>query len=140
MTPDHIAVVQERFQKIVPIVDQAAELFYKNLFILDPRLRGLFPSDMQAQGRKLMHMLGLAVHGLTTPDALIPAVQELGRRHVAYGVEEEHYDVVGKALMLTLEQGLGADFTSQVREAWFATYELLSGVMKQAAYSKAEAA
>jgi hypothetical protein len=39
-------------------------MFYKNWFILDPRSRGLLPSDMQAQGRKLMHMLGLAVHGL----------------------------------------------------------------------------
>lgn len=115
-------------------------MFYKNLFILDPRLRGLFPSDMQAQGRKLMHMLGLAVHGLKNPDTLIPAVQELGRRHVAYGVEEKHYEAVGNALMLTLKQGLGAEFTPQVKEAWLATYELLSGVMKQAAYSKPQAA
>src|SRR5262245_37237167 len=140
MTPEHIAVVQGSFQKIAPIADQAAEIFYKNLFILEPRLRGLFPADMQAQGQKLMHMISIAVHGLTNPDTLIPAVQELGRRHVAYGVEERHYDVVGNALMLTLEQGLGADFTSEVREAWLATYELLSGLMKQAAYSKAQAA
>jgi hemoglobin-like flavoprotein len=47
---------------------------------------------------------------------------------------------VGNALMLTLEQGLGADFTPQVKDAWSATYELLSGVMKQAAYSKQQAA
>jgi hemoglobin-like flavoprotein len=87
-----------------------------------------------------MHMLGLAVHGLTTPHTLIPAVQELGRRYVVYGVEERHYDVVGNALMLTLEQGLGVEFTSQVRDACFATYELLSGVMKQVADSKAQAA
>ena len=140
MTPEHVTIVQESFDKIILIADQAAELFYKNLFILDPQLRGLFPSDMRTQGRTLMHMLGLAVHGLTTPDTLIPAVQELGRRHVAYGVEERHYDVVGKALMLTLEQGLGGDFTSQVRDAWFAAYELLSGVMKRAAYSKVQAA
>lgn len=140
MTPEHIAVVQESFQKVAPIADQAAAMFYKNLFILDPRLRGLFPSDMQAQGRKLMHMLGLAVHGLKNPDTLIPAVQELGRRHVAYGVEEKHYEAVDNALMLTLKQGLGAEFTPQVKEAWLATYELLSGVMKQAAYSKPQAA
>lgn len=140
MTPEHIAVVQESFQKVATIADQAAAMFYKNLFILDPRLRGLFPSDMQAQGRKLMHMLGLAVHGLKNPDTLIPAVQELGRRHVAYGVEEKHYEAVGNALMLTLKQGLGAEFTPQVKEAWLATYELLSGVMKPAAYSKPQAA
>jgi hemoglobin-like flavoprotein len=111
MTPEHIAIVQESFQKVATIADQAAAMFYQNLFILDPRLRGLFPSDTQAQGPKLMHMIGLAVHGLQNPDTLFPAVQELWRRHVAYGVEEAHYEAVGKALMLTLEQGLGVDFT-----------------------------
>ena len=140
MTPEHIAVVQESFQKVVAIADQAAEIFYHNLFALDPRLKSLFPSDMRAQGKKLMQMIGLAVHGLKSPETLIPAVQELGRRHVAYGVEEEAYETVGKALILTLEQGLGADFTPQVKGAWLATYQLLSGVMSQAAYSKPQAA
>ena len=87
-----------------------------------------------------MHMIGLAVHGLKNPDTLMPAVQELGRRHVAYGVEERHYETVGKALMLTLERGLGEDFTPQVKDAWSATYDLLSGTMKQAAYPKPRAA
>jgi hemoglobin-like flavoprotein len=140
MTPEHITVVQESFRKIAAIADQAAAMFYKNLFLLDPQIRDLFPTDMQTQGQKLMHMIGLAVHGLQDPDTLIPAVQALGRRHVAYGVEEKHYETVGKALMLTLEQGLGADFTPQVKDAWSATYELLSGAMKQAAYFKPQAA
>ena len=69
-----------------------------------------------------MQMIGLAVHGLKSPDTLIPAVHALGRRHGAYGVEAKDYETVGKALILTLEQGLGADFTPQVREAWLATY------------------
>jgi hemoglobin-like flavoprotein len=140
MTPEQIALVQESFQKVAAVADQAAESFYHTLFGLDPRLRSLFHGDMTEQGRKLMHVIGVAVHGLTSPEALIPAVQELGRRHVRYGVEAKDYETVGRALMLTLEQGLGADFTPRVREAWVATYELLSGVMKQAAYAKPQAA
>jgi hemoglobin-like flavoprotein len=140
MTPEQIVLVQESFQKMATSADQAAEIFYNNLFELDPELRGLFLSDMQAQGRKLMHMIGLAVHGLKTPDTLIPAVQELGKRHVVYGLEEKYYKTVGKALLLTLEQGLGADFTPLMREAWSATYALLCGVMKQAAYAKPQVA
>ena len=140
MTPEDIAIAQESFQKVASIADQAAEIFYRNLFSLDPQLKRLFPSDMQTQGRKLMQMLGLAVHGLKSPETLIPAVQALGRRHVAYGVEEKDYDTVGKALILTLEQGLGADFTPQVQEAWLATYQLLAQTMQQAAYTKPQAA
>jgi hemoglobin-like flavoprotein len=140
MTPEQIVSVQESFQKVATIAEQAAEIFYRTLFDLDPRLKSLFHSDMTEQGRKLMHIIGVAVHGLNNPEALIPAVQDLGRRHVQYGVQEKDYETVGKALISTLEQGLGPDFTPQVREAWLATYALLSGVMKQAAYSKPRAA
>jgi hemoglobin-like flavoprotein len=140
MTPDDIALVQESFQKVATIADQAAEIFYKNLFALDPQLKSLFRADMPAQGRKLMQMIGIAVNGLKTPETIIPAVQQLGKRHVDYGVRAKDYETVGQALMLTLEQGLGADFTPPVKEAWSATFELLSGVMKKAAYSKQEAA
>jgi hemoglobin-like flavoprotein len=140
MTPEQIAVVQESFQKVASIADQAAEIFYRHLFALDPQLKSLFPSDMQTQGRKLMQMIGLAVYGLNSPEVLIPAVHALGRRHVAYGVEAKDYETVGKALILTLEQGLGAAFTPQVREAWLATYQLLAETMKQAAYTKPQAA
>jgi hemoglobin-like flavoprotein len=140
MTPEQIALVQESFQQVAAIAEQAAEIFYHTLFDLDPQLKSLFHSDMTEQGRKLMHIIGVAVHGLNDPEALIPAVQDLGKRHVDYGVQEKDYETVGKALLSTLEQGLGADFTPQVREAWSATYALLSGVMKQAAYAKPQAA
>jgi hemoglobin-like flavoprotein len=72
---------------------------------------------MHEQGRKLMHMIGLAVRGLHRLETLVPAVQGLGARHASYGVQHEHYDTVGAALLWTLEQGLGGDFTSEVKEA-----------------------
>jgi hemoglobin-like flavoprotein len=86
MTADDTALVQESFHKVATIADQAAEIFYMNLFASDPQLKSLFRADMTAQGRKLMQMIGIAVNGLKTPETLLPAVQELGRRHVDYGV------------------------------------------------------
>jgi Globin len=78
MTPEQIAVMQGSFQRVATFADQAAKLFYQHLFLLDPQLKSLFPSDMHAQGRKLVQMIGLAVHRLNSPETLIPAVQELG--------------------------------------------------------------
>jgi hypothetical protein len=49
---------------------QVAEILYHNLFSLDPESKGLFPSDMHAQGSKLMQMTGLAVYGLKSPETL----------------------------------------------------------------------
>lgn len=133
MTPTQVQLVQQSWKKVVPIAEQAAALFYDRLFELDPSLRPLFKSDLRGQGRKLTSMINTAVVNLTKLDTIVPAVQDLGRRHVRYGVAPGHYDTVGTALLWTLEKGLGADFTPPTREAWVAAYTTLATVMKAAA-------
>jgi len=130
----NVALVQRTWEQVTPIADTAAQLFYGRLFELDPSLAPMFAkSDMAEQRKKLMQMITVAVRGLPRLDELLPAVQALGRRHVGYGVTDAHYDTVGAALLWTLEQGLGADFTPDVRDAWTATYTTLAGVMRSAA-------
>jgi hemoglobin-like flavoprotein len=133
MTPEQVRLVQDSYAKVGPIADAAADLFYGRLFATAPEVRALFPEDMAGQKRKLMAMLGLAVANLGRPETVVPAVRDLGRRHVAYGVEAAHYAPVGAALLWTLEQGLGPDFTPEVRAAWTETYGLVAGIMKDAA-------
>jgi hemoglobin-like flavoprotein len=108
-------------------------MFYARLFEIDPALRSMFKGDLTEQGRKLMQMLTIAVKGLDRLDQLVPAVRQLGVRHVQYGVKDSHYDSVATALVWTLEQGLGQDFTPEVRNAWVTVYGVLAGTMKEAA-------
>ena len=133
MTPQQIRTVQESFLKIAPIAELAADLFYARLFELDPNLRPMFKTDMKRQGMTLMTMLGSAVRGLANPQALVPVLRGLGRRHVSYGVKEEHYDTVGKAFIDTLAHAFGDDFDHETREAWTAAYALMSALMKMGA-------
>lgn len=133
MTPSQIALVQTTWAKVVPIAPTAAALFYGKLFELDPELKPLFKADIASQGEKLMKMIGVAVGGLENLGALVPAVEDMGRRHVGYGVEDKDYDTVATALLWTLEQGLGDAFTPDVKQAWTETYLTLAGVMKAAA-------
>lgn len=137
MTPQQIELVKESFAKVAPIADQAAALFYGRLFEIAPPLRALFKSDIETQGRKLMAMIGLAVGSLDRLPDLVPAVEDLGRRHAGYGVKDEHYDVVAEAVLWTLGQGLGDAFTPPVKEAWTSAYALLAGTMKEAAQRSA---
>jgi hemoglobin-like flavoprotein len=133
MTPEQIAMVRASFAQVVPIKEAAAGLFYGRLFELDPSLKPLFKGEMKEQGIKLMAMIGTAVGGLDRLDSIVPAVQALGKRHVGYGVQAAHYDTVASALLWTLEQGLGAAFTSDVKAAWTSAYGILAGTMKDAA-------
>jgi hemoglobin-like flavoprotein len=137
MNPKQIELVQSSWKKVTPIADTAAELFYGKLFSLDPSLKPLFKSDMKAQGRKLMTMISTAVGALTRLETIVPAVQDLGRRHVKYGVKDQHYDTVATALIWTLGQGLGESFTPEVKDAWVAVYGVLSKTMKDAAATAA---
>lgn len=133
MTPEQITLVQDSFARVAPVADNAAALFYQRLFTLDPSLQSLFKGDMVQQGRMLMQTLSLAVRSLQNPTPLLSALEQMGQRHVAYGVQEAHYDTVGSALLWTLEQGLADAYTPAVADAWTAAYTLLADVMKAGA-------
>ncbi|MDM7922896.1 MAG: globin family protein [Pyrinomonadaceae bacterium] len=133
MTNEQIELVTKSFEKIAPRADEAAALFYNRLFELDPALMNLFKGDLSEQGLKLIHMIGVAVNGLSRIDDILPAVRSLGARHAVYGVKDAHYETVGSALLWTLAKGLGPDFTEETKEAWNTAYSLLARTMKEAA-------
>jgi len=133
MTPEQILLVRSSFAKVEALGGRAAALFYDRLFELDPSLKTLFRGDPAAQRAKLMAALRTVVGALDRLDQILPVVRALGRRHARYGVEPEHYATVGAALIWTLEQGLGRDFTLATRRAWIATYSLLAWTMIAAA-------
>lgn len=137
MSTINVALVQSTWDLILPIADQASEVFYDRLFQLDPSLRVMFPTDMTEQRRKVMQIITVAVKGLGRLNELIPAVEDLGRRHAGYGVEDAHYATAGTALLWMLERGLGDAFTAEARESWTNTYLTLAEVMKRAGRSRA---
>ena len=81
MTPEQVQLVQQSCEKVVPISEDAAELFYGRLFELDPSLRRMFSGDIKEQGRKLMKIITMVVRGLQRFEQLKTHVWQLGRRH-----------------------------------------------------------
>lgn len=133
MTPTQKTLVKETWAQVLPIQEKAADLFYTRLFDQYPEVRPMFKGDIQEQGEKLMKMLDLAVNSLDNVDSLIEPLKAAGKAHKNYGVAEADYQKVAASLLWTLEQGLGDAFTSDVKDAWTATYVTLSGVMIEGA-------
>jgi hemoglobin-like flavoprotein len=133
MTPTSQRLVRESFAKLAPDGIAAAAIFYDRLFALDPSLRALFKDDMAEQGRKLMSLIGMAVANLHQLETIVPAVQDLGRRHAGYGVAPSHYQTVAAALLWTLGLALGDDFNAETRDAWAECYTTLASMMQKAA-------
>ncbi|MFQ6548653.1 globin family protein [Aestuariibius sp. 2305UL40-4] len=139
METHQITLVKDSFEKVVPIADTAAEIFYTDLFETSPEVRPYFAgADMTEQGKKLMATLGVVVRSLDNLPTVLPVARDLAIRHVGYGVKAGDYDKVGASLLRTLEKGLGDAFTPDVKEAWSQTYGTLSGVMIDAAYGPKE--
>lgn len=137
MTPRQVLLVQRSHALLAPIAAQAGKLFYRKLFALAPALQPLFIGDIRDQAARLMQMIGSAVRLLDRPEALLPVLGQLGARHAGYGVQDADYQVVGVALLGTLEEGLGEAFDAETRAAWAALYTLVSTTMIAAAHSQA---
>src|SRR5436190_1582666 len=129
LTETDIDLVQASFAQVLPISEQAGMLFYGRIFELAPGARALFADDIPLQARRTMGALKAAVDGLRDLDRVVPSLVRLGARHAAYGVVPEHFDVVGAALMWTLEQGLGEAFTAETAAAWSAVWVLVTDAM-----------
>jgi hemoglobin-like flavoprotein len=134
VTPERERLVRDSWKQLEAVAEPHARLFYQHLFELDPGVARLFAStDMEAQGRKFWQMVTEIVRVLDEPDAMVTQVAALGHRHAGYGVTDDQYEMVGAALLWTLEQALGPAFTAEVRDAWAEAYLLLATVMRRAA-------
>jgi hemoglobin-like flavoprotein len=139
MTPEQAQIIKLTFAQVMRDRDKVGRMFYDRLFSIAPEVKPLFKGDIAEQSRKLMDTLALAVGMLRDMPTLVITLEGLARRHVGYGVKDEHYDKVGEALLWTLERGLGDAFTAQVRDAWAALYVAVAKIMREAAKGRSAA-
>lgn len=131
-------------------VETVAEILYKHLFNVAPQTKSLFPLSVRVRYRdwscsedelefdpvgspglkrlfaKVIESVGTAVVGLQDIKALVPHLTALGMRHINYNMKDEYFAFGGQALMLTLQDGLGDNFTPDVKLAWGMVYDFIS--------------
>ena len=141
MTQHQISLIRSSWAKL-SIMDTAVVggLFYGKIFELAPDTREMFKSSIDEQSKKVFAMLNYVISKLDRLEDIIGEVEKLARRHTAYGVREEHYAVVGNALLWTLKAGLGKDWNEELGEAWSDCYSTLATAMINATAYRADAA
>ena len=130
LTKNEIVLIKKSWSSIKKInVAVIGDIFYSKLFFDNPELRKMFPEDMEGQYHKLLDMLNTIIERLEKIDELKGDIVAMAKRHEDYGVKPHHYNLVGMALLWTLQKGLGAEWTDDVRSAWVNCYAILSGTM-----------
>lgn len=137
-----VNALRESFALALERAPELTRRFYAILFTRHPELRPMFGSD--GVSRRQEEMLGKAlvavIDHLEDPAWLGGTLRALGAKHVSYGVSEPMYGWVGEALLATLEEVLGAEFTPAVCAAWVSAYGAIASAMLEGARSVTAAA
>jgi hemoglobin-like flavoprotein len=134
MTDQQIHLIKKTWRLLRDIDPQLlGDVFYKRLFLKHPSVRFMFKGPMEHQHQKFVSMLSFIVARLDHPEAVKSELVAMAKRHEGYGVKPAHYQPVGDALLWTLEQGLGREWTEEVAQAWQACYQTLTQAMLEKA-------
>ncbi|HEV7318800.1 MAG TPA: adenylate/guanylate cyclase domain-containing protein [Ensifer sp.] len=131
--PSPFALAQRSIGRLLNDPSVFAEQFYANMFAMRPELEGLFSNGTVSQGAMLSHMLRSVVSGLERRKHVTIGLQTLGRKHVGYGVELDHYDTFRAAMLKTIGDVMGGDMTHEMAESWSNTLDVILGQMKEGA-------
>ncbi|GGK52400.1 FAD-binding oxidoreductase [Nocardia camponoti] len=103
--------------------------FYGHLFAENPGLRAVFPPAMDMQPKRLTSALAYVVDHLEEFEKAQRFLEQLARDHRKYGVEADHYDLAGRALLAGLRTFHGLRWTRELHEGWSDVTILVSASM-----------
>ncbi|CAE7621624.1 ngb1 [Symbiodinium sp. CCMP2592] len=137
-----IQLVQASFAHVARLgAKNVGKLLFMNIFKVAPGAVDLFPfargeanlyrpgGNLELHALKLMETVATAVSMLRELDQLVPILEGLGLQHAGFGVQATHYDLVGIALISTLEVVLGRQFTEPVKHAFMKVWKLIKETM-----------
>lgn len=134
-------VIKDSFENVKPIAQEAITYFYDYMFEKYPAAKELFKNvDMSSQKEQLINSLVYIVTNLEDGEKLTSYLKGLGSRHVNYGVQEPHYDIVGECLLATFAHFFGDKWTAELNSNWTEAYGAIKGLMLEGAKTHQNAA
>ena len=123
-------ILRDSFNLIAPQAEEVMSRFYDELFSRFPAVKPMFANTTKAKQMKmLLASLKLVIANLDNPDKLVPALQEMGKRHKGYGAVPEHFTAVAETLMDVMKEFAGKAWTKQVHAAWSDALNLVAETM-----------
>lgn len=120
----------------VPVLQQhglsLTSHFYRRMFSHNPELKNIFNQGHQHSGQQqqalAMAVLAYAQH-IDDPSPLAPVLTRVAHKHVSLGIRAEHYPIVGKHLLASIQEVLGEAATPALIAAWAAAYGQLADIL-----------
>ena len=118
-----VELLRSSFALVTDRQPQLTLRFYEHLFEAHPELQPLFKSRTRdAQAQMLQEALVAVLDHLEDAPWLTDTLGSLGARHQGYGVTPPMYDYVGEALLKTLAEAAGEDWSDALHQSWSDAY------------------
>jgi hemoglobin-like flavoprotein len=136
------ATIQKSWRAVQFGLDvESIKRFYDRLFDQYPQVRHMFRDDMKIQYRKLYSVITLAVRSLDDMDALVPVLEDLGRKHARYGVLRPHYAAVCDCFLHIMNEyifsqmpgNFAVQYAMEIQDSWEWVLTFIGEIMADAA-------
>ena len=126
VSTSELQLVRDSLDQLRDNFDAHSTYFYDALFRHAPQLRQMFRDDLTGQGMKFMTTLDVIVQKLDNEDAVAEQYTGLGRAHARMGVHGSDFAPMEEALVDTMRNALGDDFSPEMESAWRSAYGVVS--------------
>lgn len=132
LTSEQIALVKATIPVLREHGVALTKHFYARMLSGNPELRQIFNQGHQRAGRQ-QEALAAAVlayaENIEDPTPLLGAVRHIASKHVSVGIRAEHYPIVGRHLLASIQEVLGEAATPELIDAWAAAYGQLADIL-----------
>jgi len=114
--------LHDSFDRLTDKMNLHSVYFYDALFTHAPELRSMFREDLEGQGMRFMQTLAVILSKVRDPDELGAQLSDLGATHKVLGVKQAMFAPMEEALIDTIRNALGDDFTPDLEALWRQAY------------------
>ncbi|CAF2673655.1 unnamed protein product [Rotaria sp. Silwood2] len=110
---------------------EITSIIYKHMFAAHPELLNMFNRTNQKNGTQpfaLANTIYLAIENIDHLDVLLPQVLLIAHKHRASSVLPEHYPIIGKYLLVAIDEFLGGMGDPSILGAWSAAYNIIATI------------
>ncbi len=137
-TPQYISDQSDRLRvsacvgRLEPAIPTISERFYEHLAQFDPEANAALKGSASFRQRKFANLF-MTFRSLKYLERLEPVLREMGERHRGYHRQFRLFlPSMRQALLETLRDMLGAEFTPELARAWERVYHDVAMIMREA--------
>jgi hemoglobin-like flavoprotein len=129
MNHEQIDHIRESFRTLAPRGPELFATFVQRLTAAAPALRAVFPAQPADHAQEFLAPCGMVIKNLHRLNAIEYLLLDIGAKNQRRGVLPQHYGVARDALLATLAEAHGDDWSDHLADDWSDAVNFITSLM-----------